>query len=52
TSLASLEVSEESFKQAVGTGELTVGMKDSTVSGIGVSTAFRNLRAAFFIGLT
>nr|GFC80644.1 hypothetical protein [Tanacetum cinerariifolium] len=31
TSLASLEVSEESFKQAVGTGELTVGMEDSTV---------------------
>nr|GFD19506.1 hypothetical protein [Tanacetum cinerariifolium] len=30
--LASLEVSEESFKQAVGTGELIVGMGDSTVS--------------------
>nr|GFD27000.1 hypothetical protein [Tanacetum cinerariifolium] len=32
TSLASLEVSEESFKQAVGTGELTVGMGDSIVN--------------------
>nr|GFC45503.1 hypothetical protein [Tanacetum cinerariifolium] len=31
-SLASLEVSEESFKQAVGTSELTVGIGDSTVS--------------------
>nr|GFD43986.1 hypothetical protein [Tanacetum cinerariifolium] len=31
-SLASLEVSEESFKQVVGTGELTVGMGDFTVS--------------------
>nr|GFA33191.1 hypothetical protein [Tanacetum cinerariifolium] len=30
--LASLEVSEESFKQAVGTGELAVGMGDSTVT--------------------
>nr|GFC63788.1 hypothetical protein [Tanacetum cinerariifolium] len=30
--LASLEVSEESFKQAVGTSELAVGMGDSTVS--------------------
>nr|GFD41173.1 hypothetical protein [Tanacetum cinerariifolium] len=28
----SLEVFEESFKQAVGTGELTVGMGDSTIS--------------------
>nr|GFD53131.1 hypothetical protein [Tanacetum cinerariifolium] len=32
TSLASLEVSEESFKQAVRNGELTMGMGDSTVS--------------------
>nr|GFD57071.1 hypothetical protein [Tanacetum cinerariifolium] len=32
TSLASLEGSEKSFKQAVGTGELTVGMGDSTIS--------------------
>nr|GFC56878.1 hypothetical protein [Tanacetum cinerariifolium] len=31
-SLASLEGFGESFKQAVGTGELTVGMGDSTVS--------------------
>nr|GFB17546.1 hypothetical protein [Tanacetum cinerariifolium] len=31
-SLASLEGSGESFKQAVGTGELTVGMGVSTVS--------------------
>nr|GEU33660.1 hypothetical protein [Tanacetum cinerariifolium] len=32
TSLASLEVFDESFKQAIGTGELTVGMGDSIVS--------------------
>nr|GFD56477.1 hypothetical protein [Tanacetum cinerariifolium] len=32
TSLASLEGFEESFKQAGGTGELTVEMGDSTIS--------------------
>nr|GFD02244.1 hypothetical protein [Tanacetum cinerariifolium] len=32
TSLALLEVSEESFKQAIRTGKLTVGMGDSSVS--------------------
>nr|GFD44702.1 hypothetical protein [Tanacetum cinerariifolium] len=57
------EVSEESFKQAVGTGELTVGMGYSTISvsicsaeGLNVEAvelgAFRNLRAAFFIRIT
>nr|GEV69328.1 putative retrotransposon protein [Tanacetum cinerariifolium] len=53
---SNLFVSDRMLSKDVGTGELAVGMGDSTVSvsicSAEVSTAFRNLRAAFFIRLT